>query len=120
MLRSLCAVACLLGLAGCPEPSLPKTARSEAEVDADTDVDVDVDADTDVDIDTDTDVDADIDADVARVPTPDDVVVLRRTDPGAARRWRLRIREELGGRMAHGGAVVGFTRDGDYLVRGGT
>jgi predicted GNAT superfamily acetyltransferase len=54
-----------------------------------------------------------------RVPTPDDIVVLRRTDPAAARTWRLRIREELGGRMARGGMVVGFTRDGDYLVQGG-
>jgi predicted GNAT superfamily acetyltransferase len=64
-------------------------------------------------------VDASDGEDLARVPTPDDVVALRRTDPGAARRWRLRIREELGGRMARGGSVVGFTRGGDYVVRGG-
>jgi hypothetical protein len=31
--------------------------------------------------------------------------------------WRLRLREELGAQLANGGAVVGFTRDGDYLVR---
>lgn len=51
------------------------------------------------------------------VPTPDDVVVLRRTDPAAARSWRMRVREELGGAMATGGVVTGFTRDGEYVVR---
>jgi predicted GNAT superfamily acetyltransferase len=51
------------------------------------------------------------------VPTPDDIVVLRRTDPNEASAWRLRLREELGGQLANGGAVVGFTRAGDYLVR---
>jgi predicted GNAT superfamily acetyltransferase len=50
------------------------------------------------------------------VPTPDDIVVLRRTDPSGASAWRLRLREELGGQLANGGAVVGFTRAGDYLV----
>lgn len=50
------------------------------------------------------------------VPTPDDIVVLRRTDPSAASTWRLRLREELGGALADGGRVVGFTRTGDYLV----
>jgi predicted GNAT superfamily acetyltransferase len=50
------------------------------------------------------------------VPTPDDIVVLRRTDPSGASAWRLRLREELGGQLANGGAVVGFTRTGDYLV----
>ena len=50
------------------------------------------------------------------VPTPDDIVVLRRTDPGAASAWRLRLREELGAQLTQGGKVVGFTRLGDYLV----
>jgi predicted GNAT superfamily acetyltransferase len=53
-----------------------------------------------------------------RVPTPDDVVILRRTDPRAAAAWRHRVRNELGGPLAAGGSVVGFTREGDYLVRG--
>jgi predicted GNAT superfamily acetyltransferase len=51
------------------------------------------------------------------VPTPDDIVVLRRTDPADASAWRLRLREELGVPLTQGGEVVGFTRDGDYLVR---
>ena len=34
----------------------------------------------------------------------------------AATAWRHRLRDELGGRLAAGGRVVGFTRDGDYLV----
>jgi predicted GNAT superfamily acetyltransferase len=50
------------------------------------------------------------------VPTPDDIVVLRRTDPSTASAWRLRLREELGAPLANGAAVVGFTRSGDYLV----
>ena len=50
------------------------------------------------------------------VPTPDDIVVLRRTDPSGASAWRLRLREELGAQLAQGGTVVGFTRSGDYLV----
>ena len=50
------------------------------------------------------------------MPTPDDIVVLRRTDPGAASAWRLRLREELGAPLTQGGTVVGFTRTGDYLV----
>lgn len=50
------------------------------------------------------------------VPTPEDIVVLRRTDPTEATSWRLRLREELGGQLAAGGRVVGFTRDGEYVV----
>jgi predicted GNAT superfamily acetyltransferase len=53
------------------------------------------------------------------VPTPDDIVVLRRTDPGAARDWRLRVRAELGERVIRGGVVSGFTREGAYVVHGG-
>ncbi|MGH9134793.1 MAG: GNAT family N-acetyltransferase, partial [Ilumatobacteraceae bacterium] len=59
------------------------------------------------------------DAPVVEVPTPDDIVVLRRTDPAAAREWRLRVRDELGGRMQRGAAVTGFTRVGAYIVNGG-
>ena len=50
------------------------------------------------------------------VPTPDDIVVLRRTDAAGASAWRLRLREELGGPLTNGAEVVGFTRDGEYLV----
>jgi predicted GNAT superfamily acetyltransferase len=50
------------------------------------------------------------------VPTPDDIVELRRTDPDAAAAWRRRMRIELGERLAGGGRVVDFTRDGQYVV----
>ncbi|MBA3605860.1 MAG: GNAT family N-acetyltransferase [Acidimicrobiia bacterium] len=51
------------------------------------------------------------------VATPDDIVVLRRTDAGEATAWRHRVRAELGGALAAGGRVVGFSRDGCYLVQ---
>jgi predicted GNAT superfamily acetyltransferase len=50
------------------------------------------------------------------VATPDDIVELRRTDPTAAAAWRRRVRAELGERLAGGGRVVDFTRDGEYVV----
>ncbi len=50
------------------------------------------------------------------VPTPEDIVVLRRTDPTAAHEWRLRVREQLGGRMQRSAVVTGFTREGAYIV----
>ena len=52
-----------------------------------------------------------------RVPTPEDIIVLRRTDPTAAATWRRKVRDQLGGAMEAGAAVVGATRDGDYLLR---
>lgn len=50
------------------------------------------------------------------VVTPDDIVVLRRTDPNAASRWRHKVRSELAPLIAAGGCVTGFTRDGAYVV----
>jgi predicted GNAT superfamily acetyltransferase len=50
------------------------------------------------------------------VATPDDIVVLRRTDPAAADDWRMRLRSELGKQLAAGARVVGFTRDGNYVL----
>jgi predicted GNAT superfamily acetyltransferase len=52
------------------------------------------------------------------VATPDDVVVLRRTQPHEALAWRRRVRAELGDRLTAGAVVTGFTRDGEYLVHG--
>lgn len=54
------------------------------------------------------------------VPTPEDIVVLRRTSPGEAEAWRRRVRLELGGPLEAGAVVVGFTRDGAYVVAPGT
>jgi predicted GNAT superfamily acetyltransferase len=53
------------------------------------------------------------------VPTPVDIVVLRRTDPRGAVAWRQRIRHELGGPLARGATVRGVTPDGEYLVAPG-
>lgn len=50
------------------------------------------------------------------VATPDDIVVLRRTDPTAATTWRHRVRDELAPLLGRGGVVTGFTRDGAYVV----
>lgn len=50
------------------------------------------------------------------VATPDDIVVLRRTDPAEANRWRHDVREQLGGLLDRGGVVTGFTRGGAYVV----
>lgn len=57
--------------------------------------------------------------DLVEVDTPEDIVKLRRTDPGESTAWRLRVRAQLGDRLAAGGRVVGFTREGSYLVAGG-
>ncbi|MFZ8997908.1 MAG: GNAT family N-acetyltransferase [Ilumatobacteraceae bacterium] len=50
------------------------------------------------------------------IATPEDIVVLRRTDPAAAARWRHDVRDRLAPLIAQGGIVSGFTRDGAYLV----
>lgn len=56
------------------------------------------------------------DARVTKVPTPEDIVVLRRTDPTAALDWRRRVRGELEPLIAAGGVVTDFTRAGEYVV----
>ena len=53
---------------------------------------------------------------VIQVETPDDVVVLRRTNPIEALDWRHRVRSQLGDRLTNGAVVTGFTRDGAYVV----
>jgi predicted GNAT superfamily acetyltransferase len=50
------------------------------------------------------------------VPTPEDIVVLRRTDPAAAAAWRIRVRDQLAPLLAAGGVITGFTRGGNYVV----
>ena len=49
------------------------------------------------------------------ITTPDDIERLRSTDPAAARHWRMRLREELRGPVEQG-QVVGFTREGGYIL----
>lgn len=50
------------------------------------------------------------------VGIPPDAEALRATDPDLAAQWRPALRDVLGGLMAHGGRVTGFTRDGRYVV----
>ncbi len=47
---------------------------------------------------------------------PPDIEALRRTDPGAAKAWRLAMREVLGGLLAEGARVTGFHERTSYVV----
>ncbi len=49
--------------------------------------------------------------------TPPDILSLRRSDPDAAHRWRLALREGLGSAMRDGYGVRGFTRSGWYVLK---
>jgi predicted GNAT superfamily acetyltransferase len=57
------------------------------------------------------------DAEVLLVRVPPDVEGLRERDPAAARRWRHAVRGTLGGLLASGAEVTGFTRDGCYVLQ---
>ncbi len=50
------------------------------------------------------------------VAVPADVEALRLTAPDTARRWRVAVREVLGGLLADGARVTGFDRSGYYVV----
>lgn len=50
------------------------------------------------------------------IATPDDIVVVRRTDPSAAMQWRRQVRDQFTPLLERGGVVTGFTRDGAYVV----
>lgn len=50
------------------------------------------------------------------VAVPADIVAIRRHDPELARRWRQRVREELGGAMSRGYRVTGLTRNHEYVL----
>ncbi|MFB7368376.1 GNAT family N-acetyltransferase [Streptomyces sp. NPDC056222] len=56
------------------------------------------------------------DADTVLIDLPDDIESLRRTDPGAARAWRLAVRHILGGLLAEGARVAGFHDRRSYVV----
>lgn len=49
---------------------------------------------------------------------PEDIVALRRSWPELASRWRLALRDALGGALAEGRRVVGVTRSGWYVLAG--
>lgn len=50
------------------------------------------------------------------IPTPDDVVSLRRTDPEAIQRWRRETRAAWHAALDDGRPVEGFTRTGEYVL----
>ncbi|MBT2468727.1 GNAT family N-acetyltransferase [Streptomyces sp. ISL-66] len=56
------------------------------------------------------------DADTVLIDLPDDIESLRRTDPGAAREWRLAVRHTLGGLLAEGARVAGFHDRRSYVI----
>jgi predicted GNAT superfamily acetyltransferase len=56
-------------------------------------------------------------AETVLVAVPRDVEALRQQDSGAAKAWRIAVREVLGGLLAEGAEVTGFARDGWYVVR---
>src|SRR5207248_6164338 len=47
---------------------------------------------------------------------PGEISAIRRTDPGLARRWRLAVREALGGALAEGYQVTGVMQPGWYVL----
>jgi predicted GNAT superfamily acetyltransferase len=47
---------------------------------------------------------------------PDGILTIRRTDPGLARRWRLAVREALGGAIGGGYRVTGLMEPGWYVL----
>jgi predicted GNAT superfamily acetyltransferase len=56
------------------------------------------------------------DADVRLVQVPDDAVMLRRREPGAAQAWRRALRRALVPAFEEGLEVVGVSRDSWYVV----
>jgi predicted GNAT superfamily acetyltransferase len=58
----------------------------------------------------------DVPDDAVRIPTPSDVVELRRTDPAAVARWRRDTRRSLSDALHAGDTVLGFTSEGEYVI----
>ena len=54
--------------------------------------------------------------DAELVPTPFDIVELRRCDPSAVAMWRGDTRRALASALDAGRRVLGFTRDGEYVI----
>lgn len=50
------------------------------------------------------------------VAVPDDITTLRRTDPGAASRWRVTVRDALVPLLTEGWTITGFDRGTGYRV----
>jgi predicted GNAT superfamily acetyltransferase len=50
------------------------------------------------------------------LPTPEDIVALRRTAPAEVARWRSESRAAWHAALGEGRRVLGFSRDGDYVL----
>jgi predicted GNAT superfamily acetyltransferase len=50
---------------------------------------------------------------------PEDMLTIRRTNPALARRWRLAVREVLGGAVDGGYQVTAVLRSGWYVLEQG-
>ncbi|MBB5780778.1 GNAT family N-acetyltransferase [Nonomuraea jabiensis] len=57
-----------------------------------------------------------VDAGTVLVAVPADIAGLRGADPGTAKTWRHAVRDVLGGLMAEGRAVTGFSGKSYYVV----
>ncbi|MGV9375731.1 GNAT family N-acetyltransferase [Nonomuraea sp. NPDC003707] len=57
-----------------------------------------------------------VDAGTVLVAVPADIAGLRGADPGTAKAWRHAVRDVLGGLMAEGRAVTGFSGKSYYVV----
>ncbi|MFI6738220.1 hypothetical protein ACIBI9_35290 [Nonomuraea sp. NPDC050451] len=57
-----------------------------------------------------------VDAGTVLVAVPADIGGLRGADPGTAKAWRHAVRDVLGGLMAEGRAVTGFSGKSYYVV----
>lgn len=57
-----------------------------------------------------------VDADAVTVTLPDDIEVLRRTDPARALRWRHAVRAALKPRLDQGWTITAVSRDAGYLL----
>lgn len=57
------------------------------------------------------------DEDAWLIPTPEDVVALRRTSPNEAREWRLRVRQGFLAAFEAGFDVIGIDAGGSYVLR---
>ncbi|MBB5897534.1 GNAT family N-acetyltransferase [Kutzneria kofuensis] len=50
------------------------------------------------------------------VRIPSDIYAVRKARPETALRWRLAVRDVLGGLLADGAVITGFSREGGYLL----
>jgi predicted GNAT superfamily acetyltransferase len=57
-----------------------------------------------------------VSAQIQLVSLPRDIVAIRQQDPQAALSWRYAVREVLAPIIVAGGALIGVTQEGDYVV----